>query len=113
MNTLNSVYNRLIKAGMNGEISTEIKDLDEDIDFDPHQLDCLLNPQKHPPVIKLGKCSCLDEKKAECMKACEFDAIYKDENGNWIQKDKLFSLAFQFFLSWLCNLNIFDLFSLR
>ncbi len=46
---------------------------------DPHHLDCLLNPEKHAPVLRVADCTCGAE---DCKKACEFDAIKKDGNGN-------------------------------
>jgi iron only hydrogenase large subunit-like protein len=48
-------------------------------EFKPHHLDCLLNPQKYAPVIRVEDCGCGAD---ECIKVCHFDAIRKDEKGN-------------------------------
>jgi iron only hydrogenase large subunit-like protein len=47
----------------------------------PHHLDCLLHPEKHPPVLKTAPCEgCTQE--AACQKSCIFDAITRGEDGN-------------------------------
>ena len=51
-------------------------------DFDPHHLDCLLNPDSQPPVWRLGDCACTPETKDECRQVCLFDAISHDLQGN-------------------------------
>ena len=76
------LYNKLLKAGVNNKLDIEIKNLKESLDFDKHHLDCLLNPQKHTPVIRLAQCSCSDEDKKACENLCFFDALKRDENGN-------------------------------
>jgi len=82
MQTFLSLYNRLVKAGVNNELKSEIENLNEELDYDKHHLDCLLNPRMHPPVIKLSNCSCSDGEKAACENICFFKAITHDENGN-------------------------------
>ena len=47
---------------------------------DNHQLDCLLHPEKYPPVIDTETCvSCQHEN--ACQKSCIFDAIVRDTDG--------------------------------
>lgn len=89
MQSFISLYNKLLKAGVNKKIDVALDDLNESSDFDQHHLDCLLNPQKYPPVIRLSKCSCTEEEKDNCESICFFDAITKDADGNiQISKEK-------------------------
>jgi iron only hydrogenase large subunit-like protein len=82
MQSFLSLYNKLVKAGVNHELELELKNLDAELDYDKHHLDCLLNPQMHPPVIKLANCSCSDGQKAACENVCFFKAITHDKSGN-------------------------------
>lgn len=82
MQSFLSLYNRLLKAGVAKTLDKEIATLNKELDFDAHHLDCLLNPEKHPAVVRLGDCLCSDEEKENCSKICFFNAIEKDENGN-------------------------------
>lgn len=79
MESFNSLYNKLLYAAINKKIDEELKKLTE---FDPHHLDCLLNPEKHSTVIRLGNCECSDEQKEKCMTECDFNAMNIDDNGN-------------------------------
>jgi len=45
-----------------------------------HQLDCLLHPENHPPVLQLKECGC-GEGEEKCAAACLFQAIVRDEQG--------------------------------
>jgi iron only hydrogenase large subunit-like protein len=47
---------------------------------DPHQLDCLLHPEKQPVIWKTGACDCGADEPA-CLKACVFDAISRTDGG--------------------------------
>lgn len=84
MESFNSLYNKMLYAAINKKIDEELKKLTE---FDPHHLDCLLNPEKHSTVIRLGDCDCSEEQKVKCEENCEFNAIEKDEDGNLIISD--------------------------
>jgi iron only hydrogenase large subunit-like protein len=55
--------------------------------FDTHQLDCLLHPEKHPPVWFSGVCTC-GETEPACMKVCPFHAIHPGESGNVVIDEK-------------------------
>lgn len=53
--------------------------------YDPHHLDCLLNPEKYAPVVQTSPCigeadSC--EYERACEKSCVFDAISHREDGS-------------------------------
>ncbi|MEG1179993.1 MAG: [Fe-Fe] hydrogenase large subunit C-terminal domain-containing protein [Oscillospiraceae bacterium] len=81
MTSFYELYERLLKAVLEDKIQGELDELRKD-EFDPHHLDCLLNPQNHAPVIRLGECKCSDEDEAGCAGKCLFDAISRDVNGN-------------------------------
>ncbi len=51
---------------------------------DMHSLDCLLNPKKYPPVVRLGECGCGDEK---CTNVCFYNALSRDDDGNVVIAD--------------------------
>ena len=79
--TFEELYARLAKAAVKNQLPEELDRVRRE-EFDPHQLDCLLNPELHPPVIRLGDCACSESEKAACAGKCLFDALYRDEKGN-------------------------------
>lgn len=79
--TFDELYCRLTHAAVDGRVPEELRKIREQ-DFDPRQLDCLLNPEKHPPVVRIGDCACSESEKAACAGKCLFDALYRDEKGN-------------------------------
>ncbi len=79
--TFSELYERLLKASLDNRVSEELHTIKQG-SYDPHQLDCLLNPKQHPPVIRTGDCICSDNEKADCAGKCLFDALYQDEKGN-------------------------------
>lgn len=85
MKTFQELYQYVLKSTIEGETNQ----LERENDYDPHQLDCLLNPTKYPLVIQVGKCECVDESQSECVKRCPFDAIHiKKEGGIAINSEK-------------------------
>jgi iron only hydrogenase large subunit-like protein len=89
MQTFRELYQKLLRQAAAREQPGDIKEQAEvasvkkDLpDFDPHHLDCLLNPDQHPPVWRLGLCTCPDGTRAECYKICPFDALQHDGQGN-------------------------------
>jgi iron only hydrogenase large subunit-like protein len=82
MSSFASLYNSLLKAGIDGRLDEKIEEISSSVDFDKHQLDCLLNPKKYPPVVKISKCDCTSEQADACIKICEFDAIEKTADGD-------------------------------
>lgn len=50
-------------------------------EVNPHQLDCLLHPDRCAPVWRVGDCACTDERPA-CAAACLFGAIHRGPDGN-------------------------------
>ena len=76
MKTFKELYDKLVSSAINGDF--EVK---EDVDYDPYQLDCLLNPRKNPLVVHTGSCSCEKGKTQECISRCPFGAISEAETG--------------------------------
>lgn len=81
MVTFNELYHRLVKASVENMEPQELEKIRQE-EFDPHHLDCLLNPEKHELVWRIGDCNCSDSEKAACAGKCLFDALYRDEKGN-------------------------------
>ena len=76
MKTFNELYDELVASAINGHFDKKLG-----VDYDPYHLDCLLNPRKHPLVIRTGSCDCAKEKAGECVQNCPFDAISLAEGG--------------------------------
>lgn len=65
--TFQELYSKVLKAKKDGIPLP--KDLTSQ---EQHQLDCLLRPDEHPLVWKLGDCDCKD---GSCVSACTFAAL--------------------------------------
>lgn len=83
MRTYPALYKEAVQAAINGTIDA----LFETPECDAHQLDCLLHPRRHPPVIRLGPCRC-DGEKDGCRGVCFYDAISYDEEGNAVISER-------------------------
>lgn len=80
--TFNELYNRLLKAEIEGHLANELDSL-RMYNYDPHHIDCLLHPEKCTPVWRLDDCTdCTDEERENCRVSCLFEAITIDEKGN-------------------------------
>ncbi len=79
MTTFAQLYERLVEASVKNHLQEELDYLKQE-EFDPHHLDCLLNPKKHAPVIRIGECACSESE--HCVQRCLFEALYRDEKGN-------------------------------
>jgi len=79
--TFEDLYNRLLKAAVNSKMPEELN-LIENEGYDPHQLDCLINPHKHEVVLRTGQCNCSPEEKDDCKGKCLFDALFINPDGN-------------------------------
>lgn len=79
--TLNELYKRLVESAAEDKTQEELEKIRKG-EYDTHGLECLLNPEKYAPVWHIGECECREE---ECsgIAACIFDAIARDEKGNF------------------------------
>ena len=79
--TFEELYNRLLKSTVKGSLPEELN-LIKQQGYDPYQLSCLLDPGKHPLVIRTAKCGCSDAQKRACQNVCPFDALFLNDEGN-------------------------------
>lgn len=68
------VYHDALGRALRGE-EQQVKGEEE-----RQQLDCLLHPEKYPPVLHRKDCTC-GAGEEHCAAACLFDAIVRDEQG--------------------------------
>lgn len=87
MITFEDLYQRLLKASLEKKTDAELE-LIKQQEYDPHQLDCLLHPENHPPFYKIDACDCSAEDMAKCVKQCPFDALFADNENVHIDKDR-------------------------
>ncbi|MGB8451200.1 MAG: [Fe-Fe] hydrogenase large subunit C-terminal domain-containing protein [Anaerocolumna sp.] len=83
MTSFEELYRKLVEESIK-----DPEKLQQLQDYDPHHLDCLLNPGNYAPVLKIGNCNCPPDQPSACSKSCIFEAITKDkEGGITIDKD--------------------------
>jgi iron only hydrogenase large subunit-like protein len=85
--TFEELYKRIVKASAQNEMERELEKIRSE-EYDENHLDCLLNPQKRPPVWRTGTCDCPPEKMEECKNGCPFGAIEKADGGIEISPEK-------------------------
>ncbi len=76
MEKFEALYKDVVDAAVKNDLG---KLFDKGGECDGHHLDCLLNPKKYPPVVRLGKCTCGDD---GCDEICFYNAVSRDANGN-------------------------------
>ena len=78
MQTFKQLYENSVRAVLdnNSELTTVSAD-----SYNPYHLDCLLNPKKHPIVIRTENCTCSKEEQKGCLAKCPFGALYVAEDG--------------------------------
>lgn len=80
MKTFQELYKELLRNQMKDE------DINDE-DYDPHHLDCLLNPDQYAPVIHTDSCQECAYDRA-CKNSCIFDAIEEKDGKLTIDPDK-------------------------
>ncbi len=80
MKTFRELYQQAVTLALDSALDQ----LPQNGDFDPKQLDCLLNPKKHPLVLHTGTCTCTGEGQQECVRRCPFGAIRPAPNSGII-----------------------------
>lgn len=90
MLTFRELYDRLVKASLNKNLSNEIDNIRKNYEFNEDELDSILHPEKYPSVIRTGACeNCSSfEKSPACEVACLFSAIKRDEEGKVVVEQK-------------------------
>lgn len=87
MQTFKELYESTVKRALDKDSDLTAPEAGN---YDPYQLDCLLNPKKHPVVIRTGKCTCSKEQKSECLDRCPFGALSMGEDGILVDPDLCF-----------------------
>jgi len=75
--TFIELYREVTEGKLKGTLEKKLEKLANE-EYDNHQLECLLHPERQAPVWKIKDCNCKDGK---CIAACLFDAIKKDKDG--------------------------------
>jgi len=75
MRTFKELYDGIVSSALKGDFGAP------QTDYDPCQLDCLLNPEKHPLVLRTGTCDCAAVKEKDCVEKCPFGAIRRSDSG--------------------------------
>ncbi len=83
MQSFNELYNRLAQAAVEDRTEAELEKVRQ-LNFDSHQLECLLHPENYAPVWRIGECDCSETQSSECISNCLFEALDKDVHGNVI-----------------------------
>ncbi len=79
MQTFKELYERTVSEALSGNFDPA--ETENGNTYDPYHLDCLLNPEKHPIVIRTGDCDCGEGEQKECVKRCPFGAIKAEKDG--------------------------------
>lgn len=85
MQTFKQLYESTVRAVLNNDSDLTAGGGNS---YDPNHLDCLLNPKKHPIVIRTGKCSCSKGEEKECLERCPFGAL-RIKKGNVVVDPEL------------------------
>ena len=56
METFYALYEKLARGALAGGHEAALREV-EKLDFDPLQLDCLLNPKRYAPIWRLAPCA--------------------------------------------------------
>jgi len=80
MTSFQELYERLVKASLEEKGLDERPSASQD-PWEQHQLDCLMHPERHAPVIRIGDCVCSDREKKICAGQCQFMALFQDAKG--------------------------------
>ena len=83
MKTFVQLYREITKDAVADRLVRKLEKLENE-DYDKHQLECLLHPEKQPAVWKIKDCSCKDGK---CIASCLFNAIEKVDGKITISRD--------------------------
>jgi len=82
------MYNKLVAETLKGNEIDDPNSIFKDR-YDHHQLDCLLHPEKHPLVWRLGNCHCSPASQVKCANVCPFDAMIPNSEGGIMIDEKL------------------------
>ena len=58
MDSFDDLYQKAVEAAVNNKVEEELKNPQANEKYDKYQLDCLLNPEKQPLVLRISYCLC-------------------------------------------------------
>ncbi len=82
MQKFRDLYVTLTKSALKKELEAAIARLEKGT-FDSYHLDCLLNPDKKPPIWSVRTCDCGSDDCA-CVSSCSFGALSKNKDGELV-----------------------------
>ncbi|WP_297861593.1 [Fe-Fe] hydrogenase large subunit C-terminal domain-containing protein [uncultured Acidaminococcus sp.] len=80
--TLDELYHKMLKRAAEGK---NVEDIDN---ADPKMIECLAHPEETSLVWRVKPCTCSEDKQAECVKTCQWDAMHPSPEGVQIDPDK-------------------------
>ncbi len=93
MTRFDELYKKLVSDTVNGVELDQLEKDNKDL-YDHTQLDCLLHPEKYPPVWRMVDCHCPPEKQEECASICPFDAMHPGKTGVEINSEQCISCGY-------------------
>ena len=80
--TLDELYHKMLKRAAEGKNVEDIENAD------PKMIECLAHPEETSLVWRVKPCTCSEDKQAECVKTCQWDAMHPSADGVQIDPDK-------------------------
>ena len=82
MDSFDELYQKALEAAIQNEIEKNLRNPQENVNFDSHQLDCLLSPSDESKVMTIADHLCVDPQVREEGRGCFFEALEKKSDGN-------------------------------
>lgn len=80
--TLDELYHKMLKRAAEGK---NVEDIDN---ADPKMIECLAHPEETSLVWRVKPCTCSEDKQADCVEVCQWDAMHPSVDGVQIDPDK-------------------------
>ena len=80
--TLDELYHKMLKRAAEGKNVEDIENAD------PKMIDWLAHPEDTSLVWRVKPCTCSEDKQADCVKVCQWDAMHPSADGVQIDPDK-------------------------
>lgn len=80
--TMDELYHKMLKRAVDGKDVTDVPE------GDPKLIECLAHPEETSLVWRVKPCTCSEDKQADCVKVCQWDAMHPGADGVQIDPDK-------------------------
>ena len=80
--TMDELYHKMLKRAVDGKDVTDVPE------GDPKLIECLAYPEETSLVWRVKPCTCSEDKQADCVKVCQWDAMHPSADGVQIDPDK-------------------------